>query len=63
MFRFPFSFYFRSLAEANGSGSTDADETLAAIQTHQIYSQRTLSDSFHKFAESCMERLVFSQLL
>lgn len=44
------------VVEPNGSGSSDADETLAAIQTHQIYSQRTLSDSFHKFAEICMEK-------
>lgn len=53
------SYVFICFAEANGSGSSDAEETLAAIQTHRIYSQRTLSDSFHKFAEGCMERYVY----
>lgn len=27
-----------------------------AIQSRKIYSQRTFTDSFHKFAEICMQR-------
>lgn len=36
--------------------SSDIGDHFAAIQTHKIYSERKLSDPFHKFAEMCMER-------
>jgi hypothetical protein len=41
------------LAEAIKTGMGD---TFAAVHTRQIYSQRQLSDNFHKFAETCLGR-------
>lgn len=38
------------------SSTSDIGDHFAAIQTHKIYSERKLSDPFHKLAEMCMER-------
>lgn len=38
------------------TGSTSDIDNNFALQTHQIYRERKLSDHFHKFAEICMER-------
>lgn len=43
------------IAKAMDSG-IGIGEAWAADQTRQIYSSRSLSDSFHKFAEVCMSR-------
>lgn len=40
---------------APSGSNSDVDDSFA-YQTHQIYSQRKLSDHFHKFSEVCMER-------
>lgn len=47
---------------------TGIGDTFAAVHTRQVYSQRQLSDVFHKFAELCLsrypdERPAASQLL
>lgn len=43
------------IAQAMDSG-IGIGEAWAADQTRNTYSNRTLSDSFHKFAEECMSR-------
>lgn len=55
------------IAQAVDSGIA-IGEALTGDQTRAIYSQRTLSDAFHKFGETCMsrnpdDRLNASQLL
>lgn len=55
------------IAQAIDSGIA-IGEAVTGDQTRAIYSQRTLSDAFHKFGETCMsrnpdDRLSASQLL
>lgn len=44
------------IAQAMDSGIGIGEAWAAESQTRQVYSARSLSDSFHKFAENCLSR-------